>query len=139
MSWTFVILAVALSAAGGAWQLASTPAAPPATELAYDTFCKKEEREKRRLFRSATAEQKAALARTQIERWREVNRARLSKDQLTVLQDLWTMATPELFAATEEGRAKLAAFEARADPAFAGRELDQLSPYGPCIALPAAK
>lgn len=110
------------------------PAAPTPEDLAYDTFCKKEEREKRRLFRAATPQQQSVLARTQIERWRETNRAQQTPEQLAVLQELWTLATPQLFERTPEGKARMASFEARASSVFPGRVLDQLSPYGPCIA-----
>jgi hypothetical protein len=107
---------------------------PPAdADLMYDTFCKKEEREKRTLFRAATPAQKSALARTQIERWRDANRAQQSTEQLTVLQELWAMATADMFERTPEGKTKLAAFEARAGSVYPGRILDQLSPFGPCV------
>lgn len=103
-------------------------------ELAYETFCKKEEAVRKRLFRAATPEQKSILTRRQIERWREANLSRLSKTQLTTLQELWTMANPAMFEATEVGRRALEGFERRADAAFSGREMDALGPYGPCIA-----
>ena len=45
---------------------AQTPAA-----IWYDTFCAQDEAEKKRVFRAATPEIKAVLARTQIERWRD--------------------------------------------------------------------
>ena len=108
-------------------------AAPAAEDLAYDAFCKKDEREKRRLFRAATPQQQSILARTQIERWRQSNRAQQTPAQLAVLQELWTLATPQLFERTPEGKARMASFETRASSAFPGRVLDQLSPYGPCI------
>ena len=107
---------------------------PPAdADPVYDTFCKKEERDKRTLFRAATPAQKSALARTQIERWRDANRAQQSTEQLAVLQELWTMATPDMFERTPEGKTKLATFEARAGSVFPGRILDQISPFGPCV------
>ena len=112
---------------------------PTAADLVYDTFCKKDEKEKRRLFRAATRAQKSALARAQLERWRDANRARLSQEQLTVVQELWNMATPEMFEGTEDGKARLASFEARADAAFSGRQMDEISPYGPCIPAAAKK
>jgi hypothetical protein len=112
----------------------SAQTAPAASELEYETYCKKEEREKRRLFRAATAEQKSMLARTQLERWRDANRDRLSTEQIGVLQELRALATPAMFEGTKEGKATLATFEARADAVFSGAEMDEISPYGPCIA-----
>jgi hypothetical protein len=73
------------------------------------------------------------MTRAQIERWREANRTRLTKEQLDALQALWTMASPAMFEPTDAGRRALETFERRADAAFSGREMDELSPYGPCI------
>ena len=117
----------------------SPPIPPEPAELAYDTFCQKEEREKRRLFKAATPDQQSILTRTQIERWREANRARLTEEQLTVVQELWTMASAEMFARTKEGKDKIALFEARARSVFSGRERDEISPYGSCVAAKATK
>jgi hypothetical protein len=116
---------------------AAAPAAAATTteDLGYDAFCKKDEREKRRLFRAATPLQQSVLARTQIERWRETHRARQTPEQLAALDELWTLATPQLFERTPEGKARMATFEARASSVFTGTVLDQLSPYGPCIAV----
>jgi len=107
--------------------------APLPAELAYETFCKKEEPVRKKLFRAASPEQKSAMTRAQIERWREANRTRLTKEQLDALQALWTMASPAMFEPTDAGRRALETFERRADAAFSGREMDELSPYGPCI------
>jgi hypothetical protein len=132
-----VIAFVSLAGMGASQSPSPAPQTPPAaTELEYETYCKKEEREKRRLFRAATPSQKSLLARTQIERWREANRARLSKEQVAALQELWTMATAEIFDGSQEGKSRLAAFEARADSVFSGTEMDQISPYGPCVPKP---
>jgi hypothetical protein len=129
------LLVVSLIAAAAAVSQTPSPQNPPAaSELEYETYCKKEEKEKRRLFRAATPDQQSTLARTQIERWRDANRAQLSQEQVKVLQELWTMAVPAMFERTAEGKAKLADFEARADAAFSGAEMDAISPYGPCIA-----
>ena len=103
-------------------------------ELVYDAFCQKDEAARRKLFRSATAEQKSIMTRRQIERWREANLSRLSKTQLTTLQELWTMATPSMFEPTDAGRDAMESFEQRADAVFSGREMDELGPYGPCVA-----
>lgn len=134
-----IVPAVVLSAAFASGQQSPpTITAPAATEFAYETFCKKEERDKRQLFRAATPEQQSVLTRTQIERWRDANRTQLSTPQLAVLQELWTTATPQTFEGffdrTEQARAKRESWEALAGSAFRGRELDQISPYGPCIA-----
>jgi hypothetical protein len=139
MTSTSVLVASLLAAATIAQTPPASQAPPTAAELEYETYCKKEEKEKRRLFRAATPDQQSTLARTQIERWRDANRAQLSQEQVKVLQELWTMAVPAMFERTAEGKAKLADFEARADAAFSGAEMDAISPYGPCIATKAVK
>jgi hypothetical protein len=135
MASTSVLVASLLAAV----TIAQTPPASKSCRrgLVRDV-CKEEEKEKRRLFRAATPDQQSALARTQIERWCDANRTQLSQEQVKVLQELWTMAVPAMFERTAEGKAKLADFEARADAAFSGAEMDAISPYGPCIARRAA-
>ena len=49
----------------------SAPQAPAAAELEYDVYCKKEQSEKRKLFRAATADQKAVIAKWQADRPRQ--------------------------------------------------------------------
>ena len=80
------------------------------------------------------------LARTQIERWRDANEARLSAEQLAAIKDLLAVATAETFALSRtDQRARLRPVEARAGALFQGRELDAMGPTGPCLAKKAAK
>ena len=125
-------LSVGVLSAGLQQQPPPSPAPLP-PELVYETFCQKEEPIRKKLFRSATAEQKSAMTRRQMERWREANQSRLSKTQLAALQELSTMATASMFEPTEAGREAMESFEQRAGAAFSGREMDELGPYGPCI------
>jgi len=119
-------------------QTAPAPQGSPASaDLEYDAFCKKDEKEKRRLFRAANPDQKAVLARTQMERWLETNRSSLSKDQLEVLQALIPTVTADLFGNTPDAKAKMQSFETRASSVFKGVQLDEMGPSGPC--LPASK
>ena len=116
-------------------QVKPAPQSPPASaELEYEAFCKKDEKEKRQLFRAATADQKAVLARTQMERWLEANRSSLSNEQLAVLQELIPTVTPDLFQSTSEAKARMQSFEARAGSVFKGIQLDAMGPSGPCLA-----
>ena len=126
-------LTVGMVSAGPSQQSSPSPAPLPA-ELVYETFCQKDESARKKLFRSATVEQKSVMTRRQIDRWREANLSRLSQTQLTALQELWTMATPAMLEPTEAGRQAMESFERLADAAFSGKEMDELGPYGPCIA-----
>ena len=110
--------------------------APAAAPVPYDTFCAKTRMEKQDLFKTMTPEQKTVLWRTQIERFRDANDARLNDEQRAVLKDFHE-AIPEGVAprpyppATE---AKLKAIEGRIGTAFSRDELRAIDNYGPCIA-----
>ena len=112
-----------------------TPAA-----ISYETFCQQDEGEKKKVFRAAAPEIKAVLARTQIERWRDANRPRLTPDQLDVIRELLAVSTAETFALSrQDQRVRLSSVEARAGAAFSGRELDAMAPTGPCLPKKASK
>ena len=129
-----VIIAFVATAPTGPVLVDQASSLPAASELVYETFCKKEEREKRLLFRAATAAQKVTLARTQLERWRDANQAAVTKDQLSTIEELLAMITVKLFDASDEGKSLIAKFEATARKAFSGRQMDEMAPDGPCIA-----
>lgn len=136
MTGSLAVFVTALSIGALSAGLQQQPLPSPAPlppDLVYETFCQKDEPVRKKLFRSATAEQKSVLTRRQIERWREANLSRLTKAQLTALQDLSQMATPAMFEPTDAGREAMESFEQRAGAAFSGREMDELGPYGPCI------
>jgi hypothetical protein len=111
----------------------------PAT-ISYETYCQKDEAEKKQLFRSSTPENQSMLARTQIERWRDANEARLTAEQLAVIKELLAAATAETFALSRtDQRPRLWPVEARAGALFHGRELDAMGPTGPCLSKKAPK
>ena len=115
-------------------------ATPPPAAITYDTYCGQDEAEKRRVFRAASPDVKATLARTQIERWRDANLSALTAEQLDVIKELISLSTAETFASSRaDQRTKLSAVEARAGAAFRGRELDAMGPSGPCLPKKDAK
>ena len=106
-----------------------------APTVTYEMFCSKDRMGKQELFKTMTAEQKTMLWRTQIERWRDLNRARLTADQRALLDEFHAIiplavARPR----TLEGDAKLEALEARLTAAFTEDEMDAMDNYGPCLA-----
>jgi len=129
-----IIAFVATAAPAGRVPADQAGSLPAASELVYETYCKKEEREKRQLFRAATAAQKVTLTRTQLERWRDANQAAVTKDQSSTIEELLAMITVKLFDASDEGKSLIATFEATARKAFSGRQMDEMAPDGPCIA-----
>lgn len=136
MRFTLMFLAViALTSLPGAAQ--QPKPAPAAAELEYDAFCTKTQQEKRSLFRAATAAQKAAIMRNQMERFRDANRARLSKEQLALLQDTLAALTPTAFEGSKEAQAKMEALSARIEKTFSNEDQDAMDRDGPCIPKPA--
>jgi hypothetical protein len=128
-----VVVSLAMPASAG--RLPGDQAGPPsASDLVYETYCKKEEREKRQLFRAAAADQRVTLTRTQLERWRDANHPGLTKEQVTAIDELMAMTTVKLFDESPAGKAMMERFEATADNAFTGRQMNEMAPFGPCIA-----
>ena len=128
------LAAVVASSMGLAQQARPTPPAtalPP--ELEYETFCKKTQQEKRSLFRAATPAQKAAIARRQMERFRDANRARLSKTQLDLLGEFLVAISPSLFEGDAKAQAQVEALSGRVENAFSDDDQDQMDRDGPCL------
>lgn len=124
---------VGLSSLGSAQQSKPAPPAPAAAELEYDTYCKKTQQEKRSLFRAGTPDQKNLIARRQVERWRDANQAKLSKEQLTLLGDFLAIITPALFSGDKDAQANLEAIGKRMEGAFTSAQIDEMDRDGPCM------
>ena len=137
MKLMFISLAAAITCASSlviAQQQKPAPPGPPAAaELEYDTYCKKTQQEKRALFRAGTPDQKNLIARRQVERWRDANRAKLSKEQLTLLGDFVAIITPALFSGDKDAQAKLEAVGKRMEEAFTSAQIDEMDRDGPCM------
>jgi hypothetical protein len=114
-------------------QSTPAPSPPGAAEIEYEAFCKRTQQEKRAIFRAATPAQKAAVMRNQMERFRDANRARLSKPQLDLLGEVLAALTPAAFADDKEAQAKLQALSDRLEDAFPDADQDAMDRDGPCI------
>lgn len=138
MKLTFISLAAAIACGSSlvvAQQQKPTPPGPPAAaELEYDTYCKKTQQEKRSLFRAATPDQKSMIARRQVERWRDANQPKLSKEQITMLGDFLAIITPALFSGDKDAQAKLEALGKQLGGAFTNAQIDEMDRDGPCFA-----
>ena len=130
---SLAVIVACLSASEATHQAKPAPPAPGAAELEYDVFCRKTQQEKRSLFRAATAAQKAAIMRNQMERFRDANRARLSKEQLDLLAEVLAAMTPAAFEDNKEAQAKMAALSDRIEKAFSNEDQDAMDRDGPCI------
>ena len=136
-SWRVVTVGVTLagatlaSAVGiGAIQLAQDP-------ISYDVFCALPGvAEKRAAFVATTAENRARIVRTQLERWRAMHRERLSSDQLALLAEILSIVTPESYAGgaeTDEARERARALAARQRELFTRDDMQAMQPNGPCL------
>src|SRR6188768_1220230 len=99
MRRTIVIGVVALLSAVVMGQAQAKP-------IDYDTYCKlPDTQEKRAAFRATPADNRANLVRTQLERWRDANQARLDDNQKAALAALIKSVTPDTYADSPEGEA----------------------------------
>lgn len=105
--------------------------APPA----YDTFCSQSRMEKQATFKTIPTEQRATLARTQLERFRDANAARLSVEQKRLIQEWLTVGIAAQFTRprTPEMEATLQALGPRIEAAFTRDDQRVMDEYGPCI------
>lgn len=80
-------------------------------EVSYDEVYQKPRNERLRIFREISAENRAALVRTHAERWLAGNRARLSAEQIAVLEEVMQSISPRWY----EPDRDVEAIEAEAD------------------------
>ena len=104
----------------------------------YETYCKLPDAgAKKAAFNATTAEIRGMLARTQIERWRDANQARLDDKQKAVLAELIQSITSDSYAGGSQGekaRVKTREVIARFEPLFTRAELMAMQPDAPCLA-----
>lgn len=109
----------------------------PAPAVSYETYCQKDRMGKQDLRKTMTAEQKAEMARTQLERWRDANDSRLTAEQRSLITD-WIKVIPESVLAraqrSAESEARLTALAGKIEAAFSKEDLKAMDEYGPCIA-----
>ena len=104
----------------------------------YETYCKLPDAEaKRTAFMETTAENRGTLVRTQLERWRDANQARLDEKQKATLAALIKSITAESYAdgpQGEEARVKSRAITLEVQTLFTREDVMAMQPSGPCIA-----
>jgi hypothetical protein len=102
--------------------------------VSYDTFCKQDLATRKLSFAKMRPEDRAAIARTQLERWLESNRLQLTSQQIAAVQDRIRTIKPldysEIVIEWDMARAK--AFETP-PVSFTRAQLDEMSPTGPCM------
>jgi hypothetical protein len=123
-----VALALAIPTRGLAMQTSAS--------VDYDTFMQLDLDGRIRIFNEVTPENKAALVQTQIRRWIEQNRPRLTSEQLKMMEENLAFATTDLYRQpkSDEQRAKGEELEKRTSALFSFDDMMQaLTIYGTYI------
>ena len=120
----FVAMAVlALAVATAAW----AQVAPATGVVDYDTFMKQDFEGRIRIFNQVTPENRAELVQTQIKRWVEMNRARLTPEQLKVMEENLAFVVADRYRQpmSEDQRAKARELESRTAALFSRDDMRQ--------------
>ena len=93
----------------------------------YDSFMQQDLQGRLRTFNQVTAENRAELVQTQIKRWVEQNRTRLTSEQLKVMDENLAYVTADRYRQpmTQEERAKAKEVEARTAAVFTREDMVQ--------------
>lgn len=115
----------------------SVGAAAQSSRVAYDDFCGLERERKIRLFNEISPENRAELVRTQIQRWLDKNKARLSEAQIKLMMDNIAFIKADLYRIPrrDEDLAKAKELEQRALAIMTREDMtDAMTMFGGCIA-----
>jgi hypothetical protein len=70
--------------------------APPQSAVDYDTFMKQDTQSRIKIFNEITPENRADLVRTQIQRWMEKNKTRLTTKQMNMMNENLAFVTADV-------------------------------------------
>lgn len=65
--------------------------------IGYDQFMPQPLQERLRLFNEMSAENRALIMKTHVERWLAANRPRLTDEQVAVVEEMFRIITPESY------------------------------------------
>ena len=116
--------------------LARTTAAQ-ASRIEYDVFCTMDLKNKEKVFGEISPENRAALVRTQIQRWLDKNRSRLTAEQIKIMEENIAIVKADLykFPRNEVELAKARSLEQRTLAVMSREDMTEaLTIFGSCIA-----
>lgn len=90
--FTVAIVAVLLSSFAGRAQVTQVP-----PTIDYDTFMQQDVQSRIKTFNQVTPENRAELVQTQIKRWVEKNRGRLTAEQLKIMDENLAFVTADRY------------------------------------------
>ncbi len=70
--------------------------------ISYDQFMPQPRQERLRIFNEVSAENRALLIKTHIERWLTANRPRLTPEQIAVIEEVTPFIKPEWYQADRD-------------------------------------
>jgi hypothetical protein len=111
---------------------------PAPSAVSYDTFCKQDLATRKLSFAKMRPEDRAAIARTQLERWLGANLSNLTPQQAGAVRERIRTIKPVEFSSViiEQDMARAKAFESP-HVAFTRVQLDEMGLTGPCIPVKA--
>ena len=130
---TGALIAIALAAV---CFLARNSAAQ-ASRIEYDVFCTMDLKNKEKVFGEISPENRAALVRTQIQRWLDKNRSRLTAEQIKIMEENIAIVKADLykFPRNEVELAKAKSLEQRTLAVMSREDMTEaLTIFGSCIA-----
>lgn len=110
---------------------------PSRQPVDYESFCKQDRAGKERLFARMSVQDRAALARIQLQRWLETNTPRLTSQQIAALKDRIRTIKPVDYSSLviEHDMARAKAFESAA-VLFSRADISEMGIAGPCLPKP---
>ncbi len=63
----------------------------------YDTFAQLQRQEQLRVFNAITPKNRAEIVKTQVSRWRDMNRSRLTNEQIALLDEMVAALVPSIY------------------------------------------
>jgi hypothetical protein len=136
--WRVLVLAVI----GVAALAFSSSVSAQAPTVDYDTLMQQQDKAAiRRQFAQLSPENKALIVRTQIERWINANRARLSPAQLQVMQEMAAVVSPDLYSPnrTEATLARVQELEKRAISLLGKEDVGRAATLEMAVYIPKAQ
>ena len=97
MAWFRLTGAMIAVAAAAVCLLAGDIAAQTTPKIDYDSYCTLDLKSKQKVFGEIKPENRADLVRTQAQRWLEKNRARLTPEQVKVMEENIAFVKPDLY------------------------------------------
>ncbi len=97
--------------------------------IGYDQFMPQSLEERIKLFNEVSAENRALLIKTHIERWLAANRSKLADEQVSVVEEIIPFIRPELYQAkrdVEKLAPEVEALRRKAEAVFSHEDVMQI-------------